>query len=44
MITLSIKLIQYKMKATEIETELKIHKLYSDYLQGLIEYIRLKQH
>lgn len=44
MITLSIKLIQYKMKATEIETELKIHKLYSDSLQGLIDDIRLKQH
>lgn len=35
---------QYKIKAKEVETELKMHKLYADSFQGLIENIRLRQH
>ncbi|MBD5548169.1 MAG: GHKL domain-containing protein [Lachnospiraceae bacterium] len=35
---------QYKIKSKEIETELKVHKLYSDSFQSLIDTIRLKQH
>ncbi len=35
---------RYKMKSTEFETELKIHKLYADSFQSLIDTIRLKQH
>lgn len=44
MLILSIKLIQYKIKAAEIETELKMHQLYSDSFQGLIDNIRMRQH
>ncbi len=35
---------RYKVKAKEAETELKMHKLYADPFQGLIENIRLRQH
>ena len=35
---------QYKIKSKEIETELRVHKLYSDSFQSLIDTIRLKQH
>lgn len=38
------QLSKYKVKAKEAETELKMHKLYSDSFQGLIENIRLRQH
>ena len=34
----------YKDKSKEIETELRVHKLYSDSFQSLIDTIRLKQH
>lgn len=40
----SVKMIKYKIKAKEMEAELKIHKLYSDSFQGLIDDIRLRQH
>lgn len=35
---------QYKVKSKEIEAELRVHKLYSDSFQSLIDTIRLKQH
>lgn len=35
---------KYKIKAKEVETELKMHMLYADSFQGLIENIRLRQH
>ncbi len=35
---------KYKIKSKEIETELKIHQLYADSFQNLIENIRLRQH
>ncbi|NBJ93784.1 sensor histidine kinase [Parablautia muri] len=35
---------KYKIKTKEVETELKMHKLYADSFQGLIENIRLRQH
>ncbi len=35
---------KYKIKAKEAETELKMHELYADSFQGLIENIRLRQH
>ena len=35
---------RYKMKSTEFEAELKVHKLYADSFQSLIDTIRLKQH
>ncbi len=35
---------KYKLKAKEVETELKMHELYADSFQGLIENIRLRQH
>lgn len=41
---LNSQLNQYKVKSKEIETELRVHKLYSDYFQSLIDTIRLKQH
>lgn len=41
---LSKKMIKYKVKATEIEIELKMDKLYSESFQGLIDNIRLRQH
>ena len=34
----------YKIKASEAETELKMHKLYGDSFEGLIENIKRKQH
>lgn len=41
---LVIQLGKNKVKSKEIETELKIQKLYADSFQGLIENIRMKQH
>ena len=35
---------RYKVKSTETEAELKVHKLYADSFQSLIDTIRLKQH
>lgn len=35
---------KYKIKSREVENELKMHQLYSDSFQGLIENIRLRQH
>lgn len=35
---------KYKIKAKEIETELKMQKLYSASFQGLIDHIRMRQH
>ncbi len=35
---------EYKVRAKEVETELKMHKLYADSFRGLVENIRLKQH
>lgn len=43
-LVLSGQLIKYKLKAKEVETELKIHKIYSDSFEGLIEDIKLRQH
>lgn len=34
----------YKVRAKEVETELKMHELYADSFQGLVENMRLKQH
>ncbi len=41
---LSVKLIKYKIKAKEVETELRMYKLFSNSFQGLIDDIRLRQH
>lgn len=41
---LVIQLGKYKINAKEIETELKMQKLFADSFQGLIENIRMKQH
>lgn len=41
---LTSQLKRYKDKSKEIETELRVHKLYSDSFQSLIDTIRLKQH
>ena len=38
------KLGKYKIRSKEIETELKMYKLFSDSFQGLIDDIRLRQH
>lgn len=38
------QLSEYKVRAKEVETELKMHKLYADSMQGLIENIRARQH
>jgi len=35
---------KYKIKSKQAETELKMHKLFADSFQGLIEDIRLRQH
>lgn len=35
---------KYKIKAKEIETELKMHELYSESFQGLVDNIKLRQH
>lgn len=35
---------KYKIKSKQIETELKMHKLFADSFQGLIDDIRLRQH
>lgn len=43
-LVLNGQLNRYKVKSTEIEAELKIHKLYADSFQSLISTIRLKQH
>ena len=41
---LILRLGKYKIKSKEIETELKMHKLYADSFDNLIDEIRLKQH
>lgn len=41
---LAIKLGRYKVKSKEIETELKMHKLYADSFDNLIDNIRSRQH
>lgn len=41
---LVIQLGKYKINAKEIETELKMQKVFADSFQGLIENIRMKQH
>lgn len=41
---LSGKLIKYKLKAKEAEIELKMHQIYSESFQGLVDNIRLRQH
>lgn len=41
---LATELTKYKVKAKEIETELKMQKLYSSSFQGLIDHIRMRQH
>ena len=41
---LSVKLIKYKIKSKEVETELRMYKLFSNSFQGLIDDIRLRQH
>ncbi len=43
-LVLNGQLSRYKMKSTEFEAELKVHKLYADSFQSLIDTIRLKQH
>ena len=35
---------KYKLKSKEIETELKVHKLYADSFDNLVDSIRSKQH
>lgn len=35
---------EYKVRAKRVETELKMHKLYEDSFQGLIQNIRSRQH
>lgn len=41
---LAVGLGKYKIKSKEIETELKMHKLYANSFDNLIDTIRLKQH
>lgn len=41
---LASQLSRYKIKAKEVEVELKMHQLYSESFQSLIDDIRLKQH
>lgn len=41
---LSGQLNKYKVKSKEVETELKMQKLYADSFKGMIEDIRLRQH
>lgn len=41
---LSGQLIKYKIKAKEVETELKIQRIYADSFKGMIDDIRLRQH
>lgn len=41
---LILRLGKYKIRSKEIETELKMHKLYADSFDNLIDKIRLKQH
>lgn len=41
---LIVQIGKYKVKSKEIETELKMHKLYADSFQNLIDNIRLRQH
>lgn len=41
---LAVQLGRYKVKSKEIETELKMHRLYADSFQSLIDNIRLRQH
>ncbi len=41
---MSTQLVQYKIKSKEVETELKMHKLYANSFDNLIDNIRYKQH
>lgn len=41
---LSGQMNKYKLKAKEVETELRMQKLYADSFKGMIEDIRLRQH
>ncbi|GFI45638.1 sensor protein CitS [Lachnospiraceae bacterium] len=41
---LAMQLSKYRVKSKEIETELKMHKLYAESFQSLIENIRMRQH
>lgn len=41
---LSGQMNKYKVKAKEVETELRMQKLYADSFKGMIEDIRLRQH
>ena len=43
-LVLAEQLSKYKIKAKETEIELKMHQLYSESFQGLIDNIRIKQH
>ncbi|MCM1127155.1 MAG: ATP-binding protein, partial [Lachnospiraceae bacterium] len=42
--TLSGQLNKYKLKAKEVETELRMQKVYSDSFKGMIDDIRMRQH
>ena len=44
MLFLSVQLGKYKVKAKEIATELKMHKLYASSFQSIIDNIRMRQH
>ncbi|MGN0155933.1 MAG: sensor histidine kinase [Lachnospiraceae bacterium] len=41
---LAVNLGKYKLKAAKAETELKVHQLYADSFQTLLDNIRLRQH
>ena len=40
----TLQLLQYKIKSKEVETELKVHKLYANSFDSLLDTIRSKQH
>lgn len=44
MFILSGQLNKYKIKAKEVETELRMQKLYADSFKEMIDYMRLRQH
>lgn len=41
---LSVQLNKYKIKSTEVETELRMQKVYAESFQGLIDDIHIRQH
>lgn len=41
---LALEISKYKIQSKEIETELKMHKLYADSFKTLIEEVRIRQH